>query len=78
MSLPIWTPAALSSEARPFAGPVWRFVEAQHRVSTLKLVDTLDEQALLEELLEENKPVLPRECAGLGCAHGGTRQLGLQ
>lgn len=65
MSLPIWTPAALSSEARPFAGAVWRFVEAQHRVSTLKLVDTLDEQALLEDILEESKPVLPPECAGL-------------
>lgn len=65
MSLPIWTPAALSSEARPFAGSVWRFVEAQHRVSTLKLVDTLDEQALLEDILEESKPVLPPECAGL-------------
>lgn len=65
MSLPIWTPAALSSEARPFAGEVWRLVEAQHRVSTLKLVDTLEEQALLEDLLEETKPVLPPECAGL-------------
>ncbi|MXN44895.1 RES domain-containing protein [Shinella kummerowiae] len=65
MSLPIWTPAALSSEARPFAGSVWRFVEAQHRVSTLKLIDTLDEQALLEDILEESKPVLPPECAGL-------------
>ncbi|WP_421578521.1 RES family NAD+ phosphorylase [Shinella sp. M31] len=65
MSLPIWTPAALSSEARPFASSVWRFVEAQHRVSTLKLVDTLDEQALLEDILEESKPVLPPECAGL-------------
>lgn len=65
MSLPIWTPAALSSEARPFAGPVWRLVEAQHRVSTLKLVDTLDEQALLEDILEESKPALPPECAGL-------------
>ncbi|WP_439631569.1 RES family NAD+ phosphorylase [Shinella sp.] len=65
MSLPIWTPAALSSEARPFSGPVWRFVEAQHRVSTLKLVDTLEEQALLEDILEESKPVLPPECAGL-------------
>lgn len=65
MSLPTWTPAALSSEARAYAGAVWRLVEAQHRVSTLKLVDTLDEQALLEELLEESKPVLPPECAGL-------------
>ena len=65
MSSPIWTPAALSSEARAFEGSVWRLVEAQHRVSTLKLVDTLDEQALLEDILEESKPALPPECAGL-------------
>lgn len=65
MSLPIWTPAALSSEARPISGRYWRLVEAQHQVSTLKLVDTLEEQALLESLLEESKPALPPECAGL-------------
>jgi hypothetical protein len=40
-------------------------VEAQHRVSTLKLVDTLAEQALLEDLLEESKPPVPPECRGL-------------
>jgi hypothetical protein len=34
-------------------------VEAQHRVSTLRLVDTLDEQAQLEALLEQSKPALP-------------------
>lgn len=38
---------------------LWRAVEAQHRVSTMVLVDTLDEQALLERLLEESKPALP-------------------
>ncbi|NTF86453.1 RES family NAD+ phosphorylase [Agrobacterium rhizogenes] len=65
MSLPIWTPDALSSEARPISGRYWRLVEAQHQVSTLKLVDTLEEQALLETLLEESKPALPPECAGL-------------
>ncbi|MDO9306326.1 MAG: RES domain-containing protein, partial [Mesorhizobium sp.] len=43
MSLPIWTPAALRSEARPLEGRCWRLVEAQHRVSTMKLVDTLEE-----------------------------------
>ena len=37
---------------------LWRAVEAQHRVSTMVLVDTLDEQALLEHLLEESKPAL--------------------
>jgi hypothetical protein len=40
-------------------------VEAQHRVSTLKLVDTLSEQARLEEILEQSKPALPPECRHL-------------
>jgi hypothetical protein len=66
MSSPTWTPAALSSEARRLAGRAWRLVEAQHRVSTLKLVDDLDEQAVLEALLKETKPLLPAECRGLG------------
>ncbi|NLR95376.1 RES family NAD+ phosphorylase [Rhizobium sp. P38BS-XIX] len=65
MSLDTWTPAALSSEAKAISGRYWRLVESQHQVSTLKLVDTLEEQALLENLLEESKPVLPPECAGL-------------
>ncbi len=65
MSSRIWTAAALSSEAVRLDGKVWRLVEAQHRVSTLKLVDTLDEQALLEELIEETKPSVPVECRHL-------------
>jgi hypothetical protein len=65
MSLPTWTPAALSSEAHRVAGRFWRLVEAQHQISTLKIVDTLEEQALLESLLEESKPALPPECQGL-------------
>jgi hypothetical protein len=65
MSLPTWTAAALSSEKIRLEGKVWRLVEAQHRVSTLKLVDTLDEQALLEELVEETKPAIPAECRHL-------------
>jgi hypothetical protein len=65
MSSPIWTPDALSSEARPFEGVVWRLVEAQHQVSTLKLTDDLAEQEILEALIEETKPVLPPECRHL-------------
>lgn len=65
MSLPIWTPAALASEFRSYEGLCWRVVEAQHQVSTLKLVDTLDEQAVLEELIEATKPPAPPECHGL-------------
>lgn len=56
MSFNTWMPAALSSEARPWAGAVWRMVEAQHIVSTMKIVDNHDEQDLLESLLEGSKP----------------------
>jgi hypothetical protein len=65
MSSPIWTPDALSSEAVGVDGKYWRMVEAQHHVSTLKIVDTLDEQALLEDLIEETKPQIPLECRHL-------------
>jgi hypothetical protein len=40
-------------------------VEAQHQVSTMKLVDTVDEQSLLEDILEDSKRRFPPECAGL-------------
>jgi RES domain len=60
-----WTPAALSSERRRLSGACWRAVEAQHRVSTMKLVDTLAEQSLLETLIEESKPPVPAECRDL-------------
>lgn len=59
MSFTTWTPAAVASEGRPWQGQAWRAVEAQHRVSTLRLVDTLAEQAQLESLLEASKPALP-------------------
>lgn len=65
MSSTTWTPAALSSEARRLAGSCWRLVEAQHRVSTLKLVDSLDEQDILENLIETTKPPVPPECRHL-------------
>jgi hypothetical protein len=67
MSSSTWTPAALSSEARPHSGICWRLVEAQHRISTLKLVDTVEEQKTLEDLIQDTKPSLPPECAHLHC-----------
>jgi hypothetical protein len=36
-------------------------VEAQHRIATRKLVDSLEDQALLESLLEESKPPRPED-----------------
>lgn len=40
-------------------------VESQSRAATLPLTDTLEEQALLEQLIEEVKPPFPPECQGL-------------
>ena len=65
MSSHIWTPAELSSELRAYEGRIWRLVEAQHRVSTLKLVDRLNEQSLLEDLIERTKPTIPSDCGHL-------------
>jgi len=47
------------SELRVLRLEPWRVVEAQHRVSTRKLVDTAEEQAVLEELIEGSKPPDP-------------------
>ncbi len=56
MSSNIWTRCAGDSERRALRLAPWRVVEAQHHVSTRKLVDSADEQALLEELVERVKP----------------------
>lgn len=47
------------------SGRCWRVVEAQHRVSTMKLVDTLAEQSVLETLVDATKPPLPADCVHL-------------
>ncbi|NNU80886.1 RES family NAD+ phosphorylase [Halovulum dunhuangense] len=65
MSRPTWTADALRSEARPYAGSAWRLVEAQHMVSTMKLVDGTAEQSVLEDILENTKPPVPQECRHL-------------
>ena len=58
----MWTRAALASEARGWSGTIWRVVESQHVVSTMKLVDDLDEQRVLEDIIEASKPRLPAAC----------------
>lgn len=37
----------------------WRGVEAQHVISTMRLVDSVAEQDVLEQMLERSKPALP-------------------
>lgn len=56
MSSSIWTRCAGDSEIRSLHLSPWRVVEAQHRVSTRKLVDSAEQQALLEEMIDRVKP----------------------
>lgn len=65
MSSSTWTRAELLSSPRALSGGCWRFVEAQHHVSTIKITDTRHEQEQLEALLEANKPPVPEECRAL-------------
>jgi RES domain len=45
-----------------YAATVWRVVEAQHKIATSRLVARNDDQALLESLVEEVKPLMPALC----------------
>jgi hypothetical protein len=60
-----WTQRAVASESRRAHRRLWRAVEAQHIASTLRLVDNIEEQVLLEGLLDQSKPPLPAEAADL-------------
>jgi hypothetical protein len=53
----MWMPPEFAFEARSWSGDLWRVVESQSHVAIPKLVDTLDEQVILEaELGEEQTP----------------------
>lgn len=44
----------------PLKAQIWRAVEAQHKVSTMRLVDnSLADQKILEDILEDSKPPIP-------------------
>lgn len=64
-SAPRSDPAPTAQDFRHYAGTVWRLVEAQHRISTNRLAANAEDQALLEALVEEVKPSLPRAARGL-------------
>lgn len=51
-------------EAVRAAADLWRGVEAQHKISTMRLVDSADEQLMLEKILETSKPNLPAQARG--------------
>jgi len=61
MSSTIWTECGGISNLRPMGLEAVRVVEAQHVVSTRKLVDSDAEQAVLEALIDTAKPPDPTQ-----------------
>lgn len=55
----IWETCAGAAQLQTISGTAWRLVESQEQIATLGYVDTLEEQALLEELLDSVKPPYP-------------------
>ncbi len=60
----IWQACNGPQHVGPLHGIFSRLVESQEQISTLGYVDTLEEQAILEALLEGVKPPYPRHCDG--------------
>src|SRR5258708_35125880 len=56
MSSSIWTRCAGDSELRALRLTPWRVVEAQHQLATRKLVDSAEEQVVLEDIIEASEP----------------------
>ena len=55
----IWEACAAQVQPGPLHGRLYRLVESQEQIATTEIVDTLDEQAVLEEMLEGTKPPSP-------------------
>jgi len=53
----IWDACKGTQQIGHLTGTLHRLVESQEQIATLGYVDTLDEQALLESMLEESKPI---------------------
>jgi hypothetical protein len=61
----IWASCKDAVVPKLLQGELIRIVENQEQVATNGLVDSLEEQALLEQLLEASKPPTPPDTAGL-------------
>lgn len=62
---PAPAPVPTAAQLRPYRAKLYRMVEAQHRISTDRLVAGIAEQEVLERLIEQAKPSLPPEAGGL-------------
>lgn len=57
----IWQACQGASRIVALSGELFRLVESQQQIATLSYVDTLEEQALLEDMLERAKPAYAQE-----------------
>jgi hypothetical protein len=64
-SAPASEPAPSATDLHQYASKLFRIVEAQHSISTDRLVDDAAEQEVLERLIEATKPTMPRKARGL-------------
>ena len=61
----IWDECKGTKYIEPIRGTLLRLVESHAEVATLGYVDTLEEQAVLEALLEGTESSYPADCAGM-------------
>ena len=65
MSSASWNPDWVHEFTADLRMPAFRMVETQYVAATMRLVDSADEQQMLEEMLENSKPPLPPQASGL-------------
>jgi hypothetical protein len=65
MNADIWVACAAGTVLTNIEGMLYRFVAIQVELATNRLVSSLDEQAVLENLLEQAKPPIPTVSRGL-------------
>jgi hypothetical protein len=51
-------------EPAPLSGEAWRLVDDQWSAATVRITDSLDEQARLDALLDRTRSPMPEACAG--------------
>jgi hypothetical protein len=64
-SAPASEPEPSAADLHKYASKLFRIVEAQHSISTDRLVDNPAEQEVLERLIEAAKPTMPTEARKL-------------
>jgi hypothetical protein len=64
MSPGSWSPDWVHEFTADLFMPAFRMVETQYVAATMRLVDSADEQLMLEEMLETSKPPLPPQATG--------------